>query len=88
MVGLTYAFGKSRPLKLQIETYGTSNLSDTEISCIVESHYPMSLEAIMSHMELRRPLYSHTSVYGHFGRDDIAFPWEQTEFADHFRKEA
>lgn len=86
LVGLTYAFGKSVPLKVQINTFGTGRIPDEDISRIVESHYQISLESIMNHMQLRRPIYSPTSIYGHFGRDELNLPWERTEYKDIFGK--
>jgi S-adenosylmethionine synthetase len=85
---VSYAIGVARPLSLNVETFGTGRVSDDLIVDLVKAHFDLRPAAIIKNLNLRRPIYRNTAAYGHFGRNDIELPWEQTDKADILRKEA
>jgi S-adenosylmethionine synthetase len=85
---VSYAIGVARPLSLAIETFGTGKVSDEIILELIEKHFDFRPAAIIRDLNLRRPIYRPTAAYGHFGRDDIEAPWEQTDKAGILRQEA
>ncbi|MFC1999320.1 methionine adenosyltransferase [Chloroflexota bacterium] len=87
-VNLSYAIGVAHPLSLSVETYGTGMVSDEVILNLIKRHFDLRPEAIIRHLDLRRPIYQQTAAYGHFGREDLDLPWEKTDRADALRKEA
>jgi len=87
-VQVAYAIGVARPLSLSIETFGTGRVPDRTILDLIKKHFDFRPEAIIRHLNLRRPIYRQTAAYGHFGRDDLDLPWERTDKADILRTEA
>lgn len=87
-VQVAYAIGVAHPLSLSIETFGTGKVPDRVILELVKKHFDFRPEAIIRHLDLRRPIYRQTAVYGHFGREDLDLPWERTDKADILRAEA
>jgi len=85
---VAYTIGKARPLSLSVETFGTGKIPDENILELVNKHFDFRPEAIIRTLNLRRPIYRQTAVYGHFGRDDLDLPWEKTDKAEIIRKEA
>ncbi|MGQ9600382.1 MAG: methionine adenosyltransferase [Anaerolineae bacterium] len=85
---ISYAIGIARPLSLAIETFGTGKVPDDQILELIEKHFDFRPAAIIRDLNLRRPIFRPTAVYGHFGRDDIDAPWERTDKADLLRREA
>lgn len=73
-VGLAYVIGQSKPLMQTIETFGTSTVSEQELYDFKDKLIDTSVKGIVDTLDLRRPIYSKTSVYGHFGKADL--PWE------------
>ena len=80
-VELAYAIGVARPLSVSIETFGTGVISDERILGLIDAHFDLRPAAIISALELRRPIYRQTAAYGHFGRPDLDLPWERTDRA-------
>ncbi len=78
-IQVAYAIGVSHPLSVNVETFGTGKIPDEEISKLILEHFDLRPGAIIRDLDLRRPIYRKTAAYGHFGRDDIQFPWETTE---------
>jgi S-adenosylmethionine synthetase len=80
LVQLSYAIGVAKPLSIFVDTYGTgatkSGKSDAEITKIVENNFDMRPGCIIRDLDLRQPIMSRTSAYGHFGREDQGFKWE------------
>jgi S-adenosylmethionine synthetase len=76
-VGLAYVIGKPRPLMQTIETFGTAHVSDEELYEFKDKLIDTSVKGIISALDLARPIYSATSAYGHFGKEDL--PWEKVE---------
>ncbi len=87
-VQVAYAIGVARPLSINVETFGTSELSSEQLVELIEAHFDLRPGAIIRDLDLRRPIYRKTAAYGHFGRDDIDAPWENTNKADALRRAA
>jgi S-adenosylmethionine synthetase len=87
-VQVSYAIGVARPLSLAVETFGTAKVPDEQTIELIRKHFDLRPAAIISHLNLLRPIYRQTAAYGHFGRDDIDAPWERTDKADLLRSEA
>lgn len=80
-VQVAYAIGVARPLSINVETFGTAKIADEKIASLIDEHFDLRPGAIIRDLGLRRPIYRKTAAYGHFGRDDIEFPWERTDKA-------
>ena len=78
-IELAYAIGVARPVSIHVDTYGTGKLSDLRLSEIVSECFDLRPAAIISALDLRRPIYQQTAAYGHFGRTDLDLPWEKTD---------
>jgi len=78
---VAYAIGKSSPLSLSLETFGTGKISDEAMLDLIGKHFDFRPEAIIRTLNLRRPIYRQTATYGHFGRGDLDLPWEKTDKA-------
>jgi S-adenosylmethionine synthetase len=87
-VQLAYAIGVAQPLSVNVETFGTSEYSDTLLAELIDEHFDLRPGAIIRDLDLRRPIYRATAAYGHFGRDDIDAPWENTDRAEQLRQAA
>ena len=85
---VAYTIGKAHPLSLSIETSGTGKVPDETILGLINKHFDFRPEAIIGTLDLRRPIYRQTAVYGHFGRDDLDLPWEKTDKAEILKAEA
>ena len=86
-VQVSYAIGVVKPVAIRIETFGTGKVSDTAISSAVSKLFDLSPLGIIKELNLRRPLFRQTAVYGHFGRTDIDAPWESTGRAKELAEE-
>ena len=87
-VQVAYAIGVAKPVSISVETFGTSELSSEQLVQLVEGQFDLRPGAIIHDLNLRRPIYRKTAAFGHFGRDDIVAPWEDTGKADALRKAA
>jgi S-adenosylmethionine synthetase len=87
-IQVAYAIGVAHPLSVNVETFGTGKISDERISELVLQHFDLRPGAIIRDLDLRRPIYTQTATYGHFGRDDLDLPWENTDKADLLRQSA
>lgn len=87
-VQVAYAIGVARPLSINVETFGTGHISDDKIAKLIDEHFDLRPGAIIRDLDLRRPIYRQTAAYGHFGRDDISLPWENTDRAEALRAAA
>jgi len=87
-IQLAYTIGKAHPLSISAETFDTGKVPDETIVRLINKHFDFRPEAIIRTLDLRRPIYRQTAVYGHFGRDDLDLPWEKTDKAETLRKEA
>ena len=82
---VSYAIGVAHPVSLFCETFGTGKVSDEVIERLVRDHFDLRPAAIIDMLNLQRPIYRQTAAYGHFGRDDLDVPWEQTDKAEALR---
>ena len=87
-VQVSYAIGVAEPTSVNIETFGTGKLNDDKLSELVNQHFDLKPRAIIRTLELCRPIYRRTAVYGHFGREEEDFTWERTDKADALRDAA
>lgn len=87
-VQLAYAIGVARPLSINIETFGTSDLPAELLVQLIDEVFDLRPGAIIRDLDLRRPIFRATATYGHFGRDDILAPWESTSRAELLRRKA
>jgi S-adenosylmethionine synthetase len=78
---IAYAIGVARPVSLMVNTFGTGKISDERIVELIRAHFDLRPKAIIQTLDLLRPIYSKTAAYGHFGRDEPEFTWEQTDKA-------
>ncbi len=86
-IELAYAIGVARPLAILINTEGTGVVSDEKLVEIVNKHFDLTPDGIIKMLDLRRPIYKGTAAYGHFGRDDLNVPWEQTDKVEALKQE-
>jgi S-adenosylmethionine synthetase len=87
-VNVAYAIGVAHPVSLAVRTFGTEKVPVERIEQLVDEHFDLRPAAILRDLDLRRPIYSKTAAYGHFGRDDHDFTWERTDKADALRAAA
>lgn len=83
---LAYAIGVARPISIALNTFNTGKLEEERIIQLVEQVFDLRPAAIIRDLNLRRPIYRKTAVYGHFGRNDEDFTWEKTDKAEVLRK--
>lgn len=76
LVQLAYSIGVAKPVSIMVDTFGTGTKADQEIERILERHFPVKPADIIAQLNLKQPIYEKTAAYGHFGRTDVAFPWE------------
>lgn len=85
-IGISYAIGVAKPLSIYVNSFGTGKVSDEELAVIIQKHFDLRPLAIIEKFDLRRPIYKKTSSYGHFGREDVEFPWEKLDMVDQLKK--
>ncbi|RZO19672.1 MAG: methionine adenosyltransferase [SAR92 clade bacterium] len=78
-IQISYAIGVSEPTSISLDTYGTGKLSEDEISNLVREHFDLRPSGLIQMLDLRRPIYQATAAYGHFGREEENFTWENTD---------
>ncbi len=89
-VQIAYAIGVAKPVSLMVNTFGTGKpgIDDDRLSSIVESVFDLRPKQIISSLDLLRPIYQQTAAYGHFGRTEKEFSWENTDKADALKQTA
>jgi S-adenosylmethionine synthetase len=87
-VQVAYAIGVARPVSVMVETFGTGRLPRARILALIDEHFDLRPAAFREELRLHRPIYQKTAAYGHFGREDSDFTWEQTNKADALREAA
>ena len=85
-IQLSYAIGVAEPTSINVDTFGTGKLSNTELLRIVRENFDLRPAGIIKMLNLRRPIYKQTASYGHFGRTDLDLPWEKTDKAETLKK--
>lgn len=81
-IQVSYAIGVAKPISIMVDTFGTGKLPDDRIVELIREHFDLRPTAIINHFDLRRPIYRQTAAYGHFGRNDLDLPWEETDKAE------
>jgi S-adenosylmethionine synthetase len=87
-IQVSYAIGVAQPTSIAVETFGTGKIPDDKISALIQANFDMRPGAIISHLDLWRPIYKATAAYGHFGRDDIDAPWERLDKVETLKEQA
>ena len=87
-VQLAYAIGVPEPVSILIDTFGTGKVAEKKIVKLVRDNFDLTPKGIIDHLKLRRPIYKKTAAYGHFGKNDPDFTWEQTDKAETLKKQA
>jgi len=77
-VQIAYAIGRSEPISVTVDTFGTGVISDSRIEVAVKAVFDLTPAGIIRELRLSRPIYSQLACYGHFGRPELALPWEET----------
>ena len=84
-VQVSYAIGIAEPTSITVDTLGTGNLSENEISQIVRDNFDLRPKNLISLLDLKRPIYKNTASYGHFGRENKDFSWENTDISSQIK---
>lgn len=86
LVQLSYAIGVAEPVSIYVDTKGTGKISDAAISKMIKKEVDLTPKGIINKLKLRNPIYLKTSSYGHFGRNEKSFTWEQLDLVPTFKK--
>ncbi len=81
-IQVSYAIGVAEPTSISIDTYGTGKIADAQIVQLVREHFDLRPKGLIAMLDLKRPIYQQTAAYGHFGRSEPDFTWEQTDRAN------
>jgi S-adenosylmethionine synthetase len=87
-VQLAYAIGVAEPVSIRVDTFGTGTLDEAKVDRLVRKHFDLTPRGIIHGLDLLRPIYRATAYHGHFGREDVGFPWERTDRAEALRRDA
>ncbi len=87
-IQIAYVIGVPEPVSVYINTFGTGKIEDAKLEEIVKKVFDLTPKGIIEKLQLRRPIYKKTAAYGHFGRLEPEFTWEQTDMAETLRREA
>ena len=88
LIQISYAIGVAKPTSVMVSTFGTGKVSDEKIAQLVSEHFDLRPKGIVKMLNLLRPIYRKTAAYGHFGREEPEFTWEQTDKAAALRAAA
>lgn len=86
-IQLAYAIGVAQPVSIAIDTFGTGKVSDNQLIQAIRKHFDLRPAGIIQMLDLKQPIFKETAAYGHFGRKDIEFTWEQTDKVEALRNE-
>ncbi len=87
-IQLSYVIGGREPLSLMIDTFRTEKVENGKLYELVKKHFDLTPNGMIKQLDLRRPIYSKTAIYGHFGREEPEFTWEKPDKAEILKKEA
>ena len=87
-IQISYAIGVAQPVSVRVNSFGTGKIADEKILELVEENFDMRPKAIIENLNLLRPIYRKTAVFGHFGRNEPDFTWEKTDKATILREKA
>jgi S-adenosylmethionine synthetase len=81
-IQVSYAIGVANPVSIHVDTFGTGRIADNKIADLIKEHFDLRPKAIIQNLDLLRPIYGPTAAYGHFGRENEGFTWENTDKAE------
>jgi len=81
-IQVSYAIGVAEPTSIDIETFGTGKIEENKLIELVRKHFDLRPRGLIKMLDLLRPIYTPTASYGHFGRENEGFSWENTDMAD------
>lgn len=87
-IQIAYAIGVAHPVSVMIDTFRTEKITQLKILELIKEIFDLRPEAIIRHLNLRRPIFRKTASYGHFGREDEDFTWEKTDKVEILKKRA
>lgn len=87
-VQISYAIGIAQPTSIMVNTHGTGTVSDDKLIALINKHFDLRPKGIVQMLDLLRPIYTKSAAYGHFGRDEPEFSWEQTDKAQALKADA
>ncbi len=87
-IQLAYVIGVAEPVSVNANTFGTGTVDDLEITRLIRKHFDLTPQGIIESLDLRRPIYRPTASYGHFGRNEAGFTWEQCDKVEELRNHA
>ncbi len=87
-VQFAYAIGVAEPVSIMVNTFGTGKIAEERIVKIVSENFDLTPGGIIEKLKLRRPIYKQTAAYGHFGRNEEGFTWEEIDMVDVLKKNA
>ena len=79
---VSYAIGVAEPTSISVNTFGTATIEEQDITNLIKEHFDLRPKQLIEMLDLKRPIYQATAVYGHFGREEEAFSWEKTDKAE------
>jgi S-adenosylmethionine synthetase len=88
LLHVAYVIGKPEPLAIMVETFGTGKLPESALVKLIEKNFDLTPCGMIKALNLQRPIYRKTACYGHFGRTEPEFTWEQTDKAQDLKKQA
>ncbi len=87
-IQLAYAIGVAEPVSIMVFTDRTSDVPEERIVELIRKHFVLTPQGMIEMLQLRRPIFQQTAAYGHFGREEPEFSWEQTDKADDLKRDA
>ena len=87
-IQVSYAIGVAKPTSVRIKTFDTNKISEEKITELVETNFDLTPYGIMSMLNLLQPIYEKTAAYGHFGRSNEGFPWEEIDKVEDLRSQS
>ena len=87
-IQVSYAIGVAKPTSVRVKTFGTEKVSEEKIVHLVNENFDLTPYGIMNMLDLLQPIYEKSAAYGHFGREDEAFPWEKTDLSDALKEQS
>jgi len=87
-IQVSYAIGVAEPTSIDLETFGTGKIEDSKLIELIRKHFDLRPRGLITMLDLLRPIYEPTASYGHFGREDMGFPWEKTDMAEALKNDA
>src|SRR5690606_12932753 len=84
-VQVAYAIGVAEPVSVHVDTFGTAKVAEEKVEEAIRRTFALTPQGIIESLDLLRPIYEKTAAYGHFGREDVEFPWERTDKVEALR---